>query len=273
MRWEELTAPEFAAAVHHTGVCIVALGVIEKHSEHLPLGTDYLVGHKIACLAAEKEAAVVFPPFYFGQIYEARCFPGTVTIKPLLLLELIQSVFDEIGRNGFRKIIAYNAHGGNDHLLPFLAQCTLWEEKPYAIYVPMQRLTPERAKEWKAQRETTFGGHACEWETSLVLGSYPHLVKKDKIPAQPGAPLNRLEHLPPTFTGIWWYSNHPEHYAGDARAATEEKGQALVRLETDTLAEYIAAVKADQAVPALNEEFFRRVEQVGGLAAFSPGKT
>ena len=80
MQWENLTAQEFAEAVRKTGVCIIAIGVIEKHSEHLPLGTDFLNGHKIACLAAEKEDAVVFPPFYFGQINEARCFPGTLTM-------------------------------------------------------------------------------------------------------------------------------------------------------------------------------------------------
>ena len=103
MQWEHLTAQEFAEAVRQTGVCIIAMGVVEKHSEHLPLGTDFLNGHKLACLAAEKEPAVVFPPFYFGQIYEARCFPGTITLKPTLLLELLLGVLDEIGRNGFGK--------------------------------------------------------------------------------------------------------------------------------------------------------------------------
>jgi len=262
MLWEELTATDFATAVRETGVCVIALGVIEKHSEHLPLGTDYLSGHRVACLAAEKEPAVVFPPFYFGQIYEARCFPGAVTIKPTLLIELIQGVLDEIGRNGFKKIILYNAHGGNSHLLPFLAQCGLWEEKPYSLYIPMQRLTSDGEKEWEAVRVTSFGGHACEEETSLVLGTYPQLVKLDRVPEQSALPLNRLQHLPPTFSGIWWYADYPDHYAGDARTASEAKGQVLARLMADCLAEYIAAVKADQVVPALNDEFFRRVEQV-----------
>jgi creatinine amidohydrolase len=45
MQWEELTASDFATAVRETGVCVVAMGVIEKHSEHLPLGTDFLLGH------------------------------------------------------------------------------------------------------------------------------------------------------------------------------------------------------------------------------------
>src|SRR5512143_2967910 len=117
MQWEQLTATDFAKAARETGVCVLSLGVLEKHSEHLPLGTDYLVGHGVACLAAEREPAVVFPPFYFGQIYEARCFPGALTLKPTLLLELITSVMDEIGRNGFKKIILLNAHGGNNHLI------------------------------------------------------------------------------------------------------------------------------------------------------------
>ena len=259
MRWEALTAEEFKEAVDETGVCVVAMGVIEKHGEHLPLGTDFLNGHKIACMAVEKEPALVFPPFYFGQIYEARCFPGTVTIRPALLLELIQGVFDEIGRNGFKKIVIYNAHGGNNHLLPFLAQCSLWEEKPYCIYIPSNRLTPDRAKEWQALCETSVHGHACECETSISLANHPHLVQMDKISETPGMPLKRMEDLPPTFTGIGWYSNYPEHYAGDARAASADKGHALRQLVVDSLAEYIGAVKADTVVPALNKEFFLRV--------------
>jgi creatinine amidohydrolase len=262
MQWEQLTATEFAAAARETGVCVVALGVLEKHSEHLPLGTDYLVAHRIACLAAEKEPAVVFPPFYFGQIYEARCFPGTVTIKPTLLLELVQAVFDEIGRNGFDKIVVFNGHGGNNHLLGFLAQASLWEEKPYRLYVPQQFLTPEGEEAWAAMQETTYGGHACETETSAVLGTFPELVKMERVPEEPAAPLNRLGNLPPTQTGIGWYADYPDHYAGDARTATEEKGQALVCMAVEALTSYIKAVKADQVVPALNDEFFRRVETV-----------
>jgi creatinine amidohydrolase len=262
MQWEELTATDFKQAVTATRVCVIAMGVLEKHSEHLPLGTDHLTAHAIASLAAEKEPAVVFPPFYFGQIYEARCFPGTVAVKPTLLLELVQAVFDEIGRNGFEKIIAYSGHGGNSALLQFLVQASLWEEKPYHIYIPMRTLTSEGQEAWDAMRETTYGGHACEEETSRVLGTYPDLVKMDRVPDEPGAPLRRMRGLPPTFAGIWWYAEYPEHYAGDARSATEEKGAALVQLEVEALAQYIAAVKADKVVPTLSKEFFERVDAV-----------
>lgn len=257
MRWEFLTSAEFHKAVVETGVCILAMGVLEKHSEHLPLGTDYLNGHRIACLAAEKEPAVVFPPFYFGQIYEARCFPGTVTLSPSLLLNLVQSVLDEIGRNGFKKIILLNAHGGNIHFLHFLAQCSLWEEKPYYLYIPT-RLVDEKA--WNEVLETQLHGHACECETSITLANYPDLVKIEKVPQNPGDPLGRMKDLPPTYNGIWWYSDFPDHYAGDARSASAEKGFKLVNLQVEGLARYIAAVKADQVIPGLTRDFFEKTK-------------
>ena len=262
MQWEHLTSSEFKSAVQETGVCVVPLGVVEKHSEHLPLGTDFLNAHRIACRAAEIEPAVVFPPFYFGQIYEARCFPGTIMLRPTLLIELLQGVFDEIGRNGFDKIVVYNGHGGNNHLLGFLAQCSLWEPKPYSVYIPRQRLSPEQAAAWKEMRDTSLGGHACESETSTSLGNHPELVQMEKVPDKPARPLARLAHLPPTMTGIWWYADYPEHYAGDARSASEAKGRALVGWIADSLAEYIAAVKSDQVVPALEAEFFERERQI-----------
>jgi len=259
MQWEKLTSTELARAVQSTGgVCVIGMGVIEKHSEHLPLGTDFLNAHRVACLAAQKESAVVFPPFYFGQIYEARCFPGTVTIRPALLLELIQGVFDEIGRNGFRKIIVHNGHGGNWHLLDFIAQSSLWEEKPYSVHIQTKWLTPERQKSWDEILETKVHGHACECETSISLANHPELVKMDRVPEKPALPLGRLDQLKPSLTGIWWYADQPDHYRGDARPATAEKGKILMDLMVDTLAEFIAAVKKDETSGKLMREFFSR---------------
>ena len=258
MQWENLTAPDFAEAVRETGVCILGMGVLEKHSTHLPVGQDFLAIHKIVCLAAEKEPAVVFPPWYFGQIYEAMAYPGNLSIRPTLLLELFEAVFDEIGRNGFRKIIVVSGHGGNRFLVPFLAQCSLWQEKPYSIYTPTARLTPERQKQWDAIVETTVHHHACECETSVSLALHPDLVKMDALPDEPATARKRLSHLPHTFAGISWYADYPDHYAGDARVATAEKGRKLLELRVDTLVEFIAAVKADKVVPVLEREFFGR---------------
>jgi creatinine amidohydrolase len=258
MQWEALTAPDFTRAVQETGVCILSLGVLEKHSEHLPLGTDMLLGHKVACMAAEIEPAVVFPQFYFGQIYEARAFPGALTLKPTLLVDLLWGVLDEIGRNGFKKIVLFNAHGGNHHWLRFVLQSALWEEKPYQVYLAEQWFNQEDEAEWAKLRQTDYGGHACEQETSEVLGCYPEWVKMDMVPENPAKPLDRLQHLPPTYNALWWYANYPDHYAGDARTASIEKGKELLDLAARRLAVYVAAVKADTVIPALSQEFFNR---------------
>lgn len=257
MQWEQLTSDDFRTAVEQTGVCLLALGVLERHSTHLPLGTDMLNAHRIACLAAEREPAVVFPQWYFGQIYEARCFPGTLTLEPKLLLALLESVLDEIGRNGFRKIVLVNGHGGNTHLLAFLAQCSLWAQKPYTVYVP-QGLSPTRREAWEAITESEYHGHACECETSVTLANYPELVHMERVPQEPALPLGRLSGIPGNFSGISWYANHPEHYAGDARTASAEKGLRLRELQVEQLVEFIAAVKADAVAPMLEAEFFAR---------------
>jgi creatinine amidohydrolase len=262
MQWENLTSNEFALAVRATGVCILPMGVVERHSTHLPLGTDYLSGHAIACLAAEKEKSVVFPPFYFGQIYEARCFAGTITLKPTLLLELVQGVLDEIGRNGFKKVILYNAHGSNDYYLPFLTQCSLWEQKPYSIYLYTGELSTERQQAWDKLLESPEHGHACECESSVLMASYPELVDMSNVSPEPGIALHRLEHLKANFSAIWWYSDYPHHYAGDARSASVEKGLKLRQIKVEALAEYIRAVKADQVVPALEREFFEKEKKL-----------
>ena len=263
MRWEALTSPDFPEAVRTArGVCVLPLGVLERHGDHLPLGTDYFNAHVVAALAAEKEPAVVFPPFYFGQIAEARCFPGAVALPPVLLLELFDAVLDEIGRNGFKKIILYSAHDGTPNLLGYLSNLQLWREKPYVVYVSRSRVTPERLAKLKPQF-ATGGGHAGEWETSMVLAHSPEMVKMDALPGHPVEPSKRLQLPNGLSTMISWYADYPEHYSGDARPATAEKGRIYIQAWVDTLAEYIAAVKADKVAPALQDEFFKRAGEVG----------
>ncbi len=265
MRWEMLPSPNFKQAVIESDrVCILTMGVLEKHGEHLCLGTDYLTAHRIGCLAAEIEKAVVFPPFYFGQIYEARCFPGCVTIEPTLLMQLLQGVCDEIGRNGFTKIVIYNGHGGNDYMLNYFAQTQLWKQRPYTVYVQTKWIpNPDLWNEWVSIRTAKdSGGHACETETSYTMCDFPEGVRMDQISA-PGCSLKRLKQFEDDgFLGIKWYSEYPDHYAGDARAATPEKGKQWQAILVKGLADFIRRVKEDKMAPALEKEFFEREKQV-----------
>src|SRR6516162_3353693 len=125
-KWEELTAGDFKEAiVKSQGTCLLPFGILEKHGPHLPLGTDLLDVRYASLHAAEQEYAVVFPEYYFGQIFEARHEPGTVAYSAHLQLELLQETTAEMARNGCKKILIVNGHGGNNSLLPFFAQSQL----------------------------------------------------------------------------------------------------------------------------------------------------
>src|ERR1700722_4879705 len=123
VKWEELTAGDFQQAAQKAqATCVLPFGILEKHGPHLPLGTDLINVRYVAEHAAQQEYAVVFPAYYFGQIFEAKHEPGTVAYSAKLQMELLQETTDEMARNGCKRIVIVNGHGGNNHLLPFFAQ-------------------------------------------------------------------------------------------------------------------------------------------------------
>ncbi len=79
VHWEELTAADFRDGIARAqGTCLLPFGIMEKHGPHLPLGNDLLNVRYVALNAAQQEYAIVFPEYYFGQIFEAKHEPGTV---------------------------------------------------------------------------------------------------------------------------------------------------------------------------------------------------
>jgi len=166
VHWEELTADEFHSAIERSqSTCLLPFGILEKHGQHLPLGTDLLKVRYAALHAAEQEYAVVFPEYYFGQIFEARHEPGTIAYSTHLQLELLQETTDEMARNGCKKIIIVNGHGGNENLLPFFAQTQLEKPRDYVVYV-MPILDPAPGG---PPKKTSVDMHAGESETSKMM--------------------------------------------------------------------------------------------------------
>ena len=257
VKWEELTAGDFVKAIQRSqGTCVLPFGVIEKHGPHLPLGSDLIQARHAAVQGAGQEYAIVFPEYYFGQIFEAKHQPGTIAYSAKLQLELLQETADEMSRNGCKKIIIANGHGGNNNLLPFFAQAQLAAPRDYVVYVAQPNLRAPGRPPLKAPRD----GHAGEGETSHILVSRPELVHLDRAGTQSGADLNRLDLPPGVMTGIGWYSHFPEHYAGDASGANRELGEFDMKAWSSQLANLIRAVKADQVSLRLQNEFFERAK-------------
>lgn len=258
-QWEEMTAPEFERAVQETlGVCVVPLGVVERHGTHLPLGNDLHLARAVALAAAELEPAVIFPPYYLTQVQEAKNRPGAIALRHDLVLRLLEEICAEIARNGLRKIILLNGHGGNEHILGTFMTARLEEPRQYTLYVLRLRdwwMPLANDPGWQERKASEFDYHAGEMETSFALAVRPELVKMDELspPAVPGA---RLAHLPRGITSIWWCADFPDHYAGDATEATAEKGMYLLDLATRRVAEIIKAVKEDAVAAELERQFF-----------------
>lgn len=262
MRWEELTGDLFPQAVKQAeGVCLLPLSCIERHGHHLPLGTDMYIGRELCKRAAELEPAVVFPDFIFTQILEARHMPGTIGIEPELIIRLLENACREISRNGLKKIVLVNAHGGNDNLIHYFAQIQLASPRDYVVYVADYRpVDSPETPPW----ETTVDGHAGEIETSAILAIRPELVRKEALLTNgEGLPLERLKALRDLGTdmGIRWYADHPSHYRGDGIPATAEKGEYLFTTRAKTLAKVIRAIKDDQETKRLQDEFFGKIKQ------------
>jgi creatinine amidohydrolase len=253
VHWEELTAADFRTAISQSqGTCLLPFGILEKHGPHLPLGTDLLDVRHAALTAAQQEYAVVFPEYYFGQIFEARHEPGTVAYSSHLQLELLQETADEMARNGCKKIIIVNGHGGNENLLPYFAQSQLEKRHDYVVYV----MGLVEAPSGPVKRKTSMDMHAGESETSKMMISRPDLVHLDRAGSESGADQARLK-LPRTlYTAIWWYARFPNHYSGDGSAATQELGAQEMNGWISAIVDAIRAVKADQTSLQLQNEFF-----------------
>jgi creatinine amidohydrolase len=265
MRWEELTGDLFSEAVQKAeGMCLLPLSCIERHGHHLPLATDMFIGREVCNRAAALESAIVFPDFIFTQILEARHYPGCIGIEPDLTIRLLESTCREIARNGLKKIVIVNAHGGNDNLIHYLAQIQLASPRDYIVYIAEQFYSPEDEAAIRAQWETTVDGHAGEKETSAILAIRPDLVQRDAMPTTgEGLPLDRLKHLRDLNidVGVWWYADHPSHYRGDGIPARAEKGNFWLDARARGLARSIRAIKDDTETKRLQDEFFERMRQ------------
>ena len=260
-RWDELVASDWSKALQQSdSTCILPIGILEKHGPHAPIGSDLIHVREWAARATKKEYAVVFPDYFYGQINEARHQPGTFSLPPTVVWDLLDATCTEIARNGFKKIVIINGHGGNPNLLQYFVQTQLDKKRDYAVYF----FTPGRDSAYNAKvkniRKSDPAGdsHAGENETSTLLYLRPELVKMDSAKIESGENLKRLA-IPNVYTAIWWYSSYPNHYAGEGNVATANLGKVITENTVASLAQALKAIKADNKTLRLQNEFFDRV--------------
>lgn len=260
-KWEELTAADFVRALEASGgTCAVPLGIVEKHGPSGPLGTDLINIRYVTTLAAAEEYTVIFPEYFVGQIAEAIHQPGTISYSPQLQLDMLQETVSEMARNGCRKVILVNGHGGNNNLVQYFVQTQLASPRDYIVYAVMggyEGDLPEAAQ----PSGPGVDGHAGENEIADVMASRPGLAHPERAGTESGADQARLNLPEGVYTAIWWYASFPNHYGGNAAGATAARGEAATRAMARRLAEDIRAIKQDEVGPRLQREFFDRMVQ------------
>lgn len=264
-RWDELTANDWPKALEKSNrTCILPIGILEKHGPHAPLGSDLIHVREWSAMAAKQEYAVVFPDYFYGQVYEAKQQPGTFALPSRVVWDLLEATVEEIARNGFDKIVIVNGHGGNPQLLRYFVQAQLEKRRDYAVYFFDPGQDQAFAEKARKMRKSDAAGdmHAGENETSTLLYLRPDLVKQNLATTESGEDQKRMASLPNLYTGIWWYASYPNHYAGEGAKASKELGKLITDNKVETLVKALKAVKADTKTLELQREYFDRVEKV-----------
>jgi creatinine amidohydrolase len=193
----EMTYVELEAAARDGAVALWALGAIEEHGPHLPLATDvYVPTAQLRLtqqqLAAQKIGSVVVPAYYWGVNNVTGAFPGSIHIRPEIMVELMTDVFRSLARAGFKEIFCITGHYDAAHGRALIEAVRRANQtgiiKAYFV-VPKPLGTRLALKEGEAGFlliEPSTGPapahpdlHAGEGETSAVLAIAPDLVHKD----------------------------------------------------------------------------------------------
>ena len=204
-RWDELTASDWPAALAKSdSTCILPIGILEKHGQHVPMGADLIYVREWAARVTAKEYATVFPDYFYGQIHEAMHQPGTFALPSRLVWDLLDATCEEIARNGFTKILIINGHGGNPNLLRYFVQSQLERRRKYVVYFydpPFDSAFNEKVNKVR-KSDPAYDMHAGESETSVLLYLRPDLVKLDRATSESGENLKRLSLPPDLYTSL-----------------------------------------------------------------------
>jgi len=226
MNLSDLTWPEVESLSRDIPV-VVPVAALEQHGRHLPVFTDsMLLGEVVRRVSLAMDDRVLFAPLmWLGNSHHHMDFPGTMSASPRLYLDLLNDLTENLLTHGFRRIVFLNGHGGNS------------TPGKQAVFEARQRHRDRHdllllfATYWEhGQPNLNCGdlvqtqmGHACEWETSMILHLAPHLVK-DITQVDPVEFGFAFE---PAYRGWTTKDRTAPGHIGQPRAATVEKGEAL----------------------------------------------
>ena len=171
---QEMTWTDVQEYLKNNDMVIIPLGSTEQHGPHLPLGTDFYEAFEISKLISSRTGIVVAPILMVGYSEYHSGFPGTLSLKPQTIEEVIFECVEMLIKYGFRKILFFNYHGGNNIVQDRVIHRINHNTPAIAISIghgsPIQK---EEGGEF-------FDWHAGLSETSIMLYLKPELVRMDR---------------------------------------------------------------------------------------------
>ena len=234
--------PAVAALSKDTPV-VVPIAALEQHGRHMPVFTDSMLLGEVVERASKRlgDRVVWTPLFWLGNSHHHMDFAGTLSASPRVYLDVLNDLLDNLVTHGFRRLVLLNGHGGN--IVP--AQQVVFEARQrYRTRTDLLLLATTywslggKPNEVDRSIEQARMGHACEWETSMMLRIAPHLVGDlppvDAVP--PGLPFE-----PATQGWITKDRSTPGHI-GNPRIATALKGETLFQVFSDDVVAFLERV-------------------------------
>jgi creatinine amidohydrolase len=216
-------------------VVVVPTGSIEQHGPHLPLDTDSFLCTRVAEAAAARASeggrVLVTPTLCFGSSEHHMAFPGTVTLRPETLRQVAADVCTSLARHGFRRQLVVNGHAGDTALLAVTVQQLGFEAPMHVLATDYWRFARPVIGD---VRESEVGGmgHACEFETSLMLHLRPESVRRERIKreiVEPRYSAERFDLFEGSGVSAHWKMHELSRSGvmGAPDLASEEKGRRL----------------------------------------------
>jgi creatinine amidohydrolase len=243
---------EVDALDRERAVVIIPTGSIEQHGPHLPLDTDTFLCASVAeagaARATEGGPVVVTPTACFGASEHHMAFAGTVTLRPETFRETVAEICLSLARHGLRRQLVVNGHGGNTALLAAAVQQLGFEAPVHVLTVDYWTLARPVIAEVR-ESEPGGMGHACEFETSLMLHLRPESVRRELVVREIVTPRYRAERFDLFEQGAvsaHWKTHElsKSGVMGAPDLATEEKGRRLFEACAEGLAALIEDLRA-----------------------------
>jgi creatinine amidohydrolase len=250
-RWEDNPA-DLTPSERRNWIAVLPLGAHEQHGPHLPFETDRLIAEGIAerVIAALPDGLPVtfLPVEPVGYSVEHMDVLGTRTLAYDEAITRWLGIAQDLARLGIRKFLMLNAHGGNSPLMTIVATEARVRFAMLAVATSWTRFGQPAG--WIGAEDKAIDIHGGDIETSVMLALSPDRVdmsKARRFPSRQSEFARRFKHLraygPHAFG--WKMSDlNPEGVAGNAAAATAERGEALLDHAVKGIIELLEDVNA-----------------------------